>query len=152
MKNKFRSIFHWILVDELAVGSLPKDEKDIDFLKREGVNSILSLCSKEEGYLSKKAYKYFICKSFALPDHTSKRLPTINELNSALDILQKLIKKGSVYVHCFAGVERSPLLCMAYIMVINKIDRQTALEYMMQTHPQTNPLKGQLDLLDELVF
>ena len=30
MKNKFRSIFHWILVDELAVGSLPKDEKDID--------------------------------------------------------------------------------------------------------------------------
>lgn len=152
MKNKFRSIFHWILVDELAVGSLPKDEKDIDFLKREGVNSILSLCGKEEGHLSKKAYENFICKSFALPDHTSKRLPTINELNSALDILQKLIKKGSVYVHCFAGVERSPLLCMAYIMVINKIDRQTALEYMMQTHPQTNPLKGQLDLLDELVF
>lgn len=148
MESKFKSSFSWILVDELAVGALPKSDEDIDFLKKEGIDCILTLCSIEEGNISNKAYGNFVCESFILPDHTSKKLPTINELNRALDILNNLTKKGSVFVHCFAGVERSPLLCMAYIITNKNIDKQTALEYMMQTHTQTNPLRGQLDLLD----
>ena len=61
-----------------------------------------------------------------------------------------MIQKGPVYVHCFAGVERSPLICIAYLMKNQNIDLQDALEYLMQTHPITNPLKGQLNIISQL--
>lgn len=148
MVNKFVSNFSWILVEEIAVGSLPKQNSDLEFLKQEGIKCILTLCAKNEGEIAENISEYFYCKRFVLPDHSSKRIPTKDELTEALNILKDLITKGPVYIHCFAGVERSPLLCMAYLMTSNNIDRQTALEYMMQTHPNTNPLKGQLELLN----
>lgn len=142
--------FNWILINELAVGALPKTFEDIDFLKKEGVDCILSLCDKNEGDLPENLNKFFFCERFVLPDHSSERIPTIEEINKSLVILKNLLKKGAVYVHCYAGIERSPLLCMAYLISHKNIDRQTALEYMMQTHPKTNPLKGQLELLDDI--
>ena len=51
---------------------------------------------------------------------------------------------------CVLLVERSPLLCIAYLIMHKSIDKQNALEYLMQIHPSTNPLKGQLALLDSL--
>ena len=38
----------WILSNEIAIGSAPKTLEDINHLKINGINGILSLCSKEE--------------------------------------------------------------------------------------------------------
>ena len=49
--NKFfteRYKISWVLTDELAVGPAPIISEHIDYLKEQGIVSILSLCSKEE--------------------------------------------------------------------------------------------------------
>ena len=66
----------------------------------------------------------------------------------ALSIYNKIKNNGPVYVHCVASVERSPLLCLAILIQDKKLKFQDALDYLMQVHPQTNPLIGQLKLLD----
>ena len=142
--------FDWVLIDELAVGALPKKDSHLSFLKDNNIKSIFTLCAEEEGQLPINFKDQFNCNNYVLPDHKSKTLPKIEDIKECINILENLIKKGAVYVHCFAGVERSPLICLAYLITNKNIDMQNALEYMMQIHPSTNPLKGQLDTLNKL--
>ena len=142
--------FDWVLIDELAVGALPKKNKHLNFLKSKNIKSIFTLCAKEEGEIETNIEDFFFCERYVLPDHTSKKLPSLDQIRKSIEILENLMRKGPVYLHCFAGVERSPLICIAYLITKKNIDVQNALEYMMQIHPRTNPLKGQLDILNKL--
>ena len=47
-------------------------------------------------------------------------------------------------------MERSPLVCLAWLVQEHRMTPERALDYMMQQHPGTNPLPGQLALLHEL--
>ena len=82
-----------------------------------------------------------------LPDHRTGRLPQLAELEAALDALAGLRQQGPVYVHCVAAMERSPLVCLAWLVRRQGLTPQRALDYLMQVHPGTNPLPGQLALL-----
>ena len=44
-------------------------------------------------------------------------------------------------------MERSPLLCMAWLIRHRGLSRLEALEYLMHVHPGTSPLPEQLALL-----
>ena len=141
----------WILVNELAIGPAPKNKKDISKLKAEGIVSILSLCREDEAEFSSQLNDFFHCKRFILPDHRSGRIPTIEELNQALNLIVELKNNGPIFVHCVAAMERSPLVCMAWLIKEHNLKPQQALDYMMQIHPGTNPLAEQFKLLNNLV-
>ena len=47
-------------------------------------------------------------------------------------------------------MERSPLVCLAWLVSRHGQSPQAALDYLMQVHPGTNPLPGQLKLLNQL--
>ena len=85
-----------------------------------------------------------------LPDHRVARLLELAELEQALSALAELRGTGPVYVHCVAAMERSPLVCLAWLVRRQGLTPQRALDYLMQVHPGTNPLPGQLALLAEL--
>ena len=143
----------WVLVNELAVGPAPTSSQHIEDLKHQGLRSILSLCSEEEAPPPDDLQINFIHKRIVLPDHRTGRLPQLEELKQALVVLSELIDQhGPVYVHCVAAVERSPLLCMGWMVHRHKLNPNTALEYLMQVHPRTNPLPGQLALLSHPNF
>jgi protein-tyrosine phosphatase len=82
-----------------------------------------------------------------LPDHRHDRLPDLAELQEALAMLESLRQHGPVYVHCVAAMERSPLVCLAWLVSRHGLRPQPALDYLMQVHPGTSPLPGQLALL-----
>ena len=63
------------------------------------------------------------------------------------NIMEELMDKGSVLVHCYAGVERSPLICIAWLMKNKGLDLDDSLRYLMEVNPGTNPLPQQLNLL-----
>ena len=153
--KKFRSQtsfkIDWILVNELAIGRAPKNEKDISKLKAEGIISVLSLCREDEAESPSQIKDFFNCKRFILPDHKSGRIPTIEELNQSLDLMAELKKNGPIFVHCVAAMERSPLVCMAWLIKEHNLKPQQALDYMMQIHPGTNPLAEQFELLNNIV-
>ena len=141
---------NWILNNQLAIGPAPLKKQHLDLLQQEGLAVILSLCDIKEVKIPESINTRFICKRFVLPDHKAGRLPSIIEINQSINILSDLMQKGPVFVHCVAAMERSPLICMAWLVKKNKLNPQEALDYMMQSHSGTNPLPGQLALLKDL--
>ena len=153
MQNRPQRRFRidWVLVNELAIGPAPRAERHLDRLADAGVKAILSLCAAEEALPPAGLSERFACKRLVLPDHHSGRLPELIELQSALDTLTELhCQHGAVFVHCVAAMERSPLVCLAWLVTHHKQKPEQALDYLMQVHPGTNPLPGQLALLQEL--
>ncbi len=150
MQTNKKLSFSWILVDELMVGSAPLTKEHLLILKREGIKSVLTLCSSKEVDLAQEINKHFVNQRFVLPDHTFRKYPEPGEIINVLEILENLIKEGPVYVHCFAGIERSPLICMAWLIKKYKMGVNESLRYMMSMHQKTNPLPRQLDCLHKI--
>ena len=140
---------NWVLVNELAIGTAPCTESHLDLLAEQGIRAVLSLCSSLEMPPPKDLHQRFICERLVLPDHRSGRMPDLAEIEAALDVLSRLLCKGPVFVHCAAAIERSPLLCLCWLVIHYRQSPQSALDYMMQVHPLTNPLPGQLTLVSE---
>mgnify|MGYP001214281408 FL=1 len=67
-----------------------------------------------------------------------------------LSKLKKLISFGPVFVHCIASMERSPMICMAWLIKEHNLSVQEALDYLMNIHPGTNPLREQIEILEKL--
>lgn len=141
---------NWVLINELAISSAPKNKNNLDEIHNRGIKSVITLCSEKEVALPKNIGLKFIHKRFVLPDHTYKEDLKIKDIKRILDIIIELKKFGPVLVHCFAGVERSPLICMAWLISKEGLDLNTSLRYLMQVNPGTNPLPEQLFLLKAL--
>ncbi len=137
----------WVLQNELAIGSIPKTYQHVLELKNQKIKWIFSLCDKNEVDIDFDYEDYFSCRRVVLPDHKYGKPPTIKQLNLALDNLAEIIKYGPVYIHCVAGVERSPLVCMAWLVQNYYLTPTQALDYLMDIHIGTNPLPEQLRLL-----
>ena len=146
--SRFR--LDWVLVQELAVGPAPRAERHLERLTEAGVTAVLSLCSEQEAPPPAGLESRFECRRLVLSDHRVERLPELAQLEQALEALAELRAKGPVYVHCVAAMERSQLVCLAWLVRRHGLTPQRALDYLMQVHPGTNPLPGQLALLAQL--
>ena len=140
----------WVLINKLAVGPVPINKKNLESLKLLGIKSILSLCDEKETTSKINYENDFIHTRIVLPDHKYKNKLTLDKLNEALNQLIDLSEKGPVFVHCVASVERSPLLCMAFLVRKKSLNPYQALDYLMQVHKGTNPLSDQFKLLFKL--
>ena len=150
--NYSRFRLNWVLVNELAIGPAPRAEHHLDHLQDAKVRAVLSLCDTNEAEPPLSLQQRFICRRLVLPDHRINRSLELNELHSALKLLKSLQPEGPVFVHCVAAIERSPLVCMAWLVEHKSLSPTDALEYLMQVHPGTNPLPQQLSVLRELQF
>lgn len=148
-RNRFR--IDWVLVDELALGPAPLAERHLDRLEAEGVQAVFSLCDTAEAPPPAGMESRFRCARLVLPDHRSGHPPELSQLQQALATLAELRTYGPVFVHCLAAMERSPLLCLAWLVQHHGQPLQRALDYLQQLHPGTNPLPEQLRVLHELV-
>ena len=149
-KNQF--IFNWILSNKLAIGTSPIESKNLIFLKTKKVRNIIGLCSKEEIDWHENIYKNFNCERIVLPDSQTNLLPSKDNLNLALNKLIYAINKDITFVHCFASVERSPLLCTMYIMYKYKLTIEDALDYVKRMHSYANPTNQQLSLINKALI
>ena len=140
----------WVLVNELAVGPAPLDSFHLNRLKAEGINGILSLCSTEELPEPDGLELLFNFKRVVLPRPCAKIYPSVEQLQDALTALAELHTHGAVYVHCLAAFERSPLVCMGWLMQQHGVSMQQALDYMQQVHSGTCPPSDLLAILNEL--
>ena len=140
----------WVLIDELAVGPAPKAERHLDYLEAEGVKAVLSLSSQNEAPLPEQIEQRFQYRRLVLPDHKADRFVKREEIQQAITILHSLWLHRPVFVHCVAAMERSPLVCLAWLMQEQGLSQRQALDYLMQIHPGTSPLPEQLLVLNDL--
>ena len=139
-------IFDWVLINKLAIGTPLLQISDVEFIKQKGIRSILNLCSEKEAPFNHKENKFKFIR-FPLPDHKHKELITNAQIIQSVNYVDELLIYGPVFVHCVASVERSPLICMAWLMKNLSLNFRESWEYMRQVHPQTNPLSSQLKQL-----
>mgnify|MGYP006272417103 CR=1 FL=1 len=144
-ESRFR--ISWVLRDQLALGPAPRAARHLDRLEQEGIRAVLSLCAADEHEQPPELRDRFHGARVVLPDHRSGCAPTPAQLQQALSALTSLRRHGPVFVHCLASMERSPLVCLAWLMREQGLTRLQALDYLSQVHPGTNPLPEQLALL-----
>ena len=142
LKNKF--IFNWVLKNKLAIGTSPMNIEDLVLLEKNKVKNILCLCSEEESKWHLELENSFFCNRFILPDSNQKNLPTNMQIDKAYKILKKLVKNDITFVHCFASIERSPLLCIMFIIDNYNLNLEESLDYVKRLHNLTNPRNNQL--------
>ncbi len=141
----------WVIKNKLAIGIAPTKEEHLKTLKNKGIKSIVSLCDISEAKPPKEMNEIFNCERIVLPDHKSNRNLETNEISNVINTMKKMENEMPIYVHCLAGKERSPLICMAWLRVYKKIDNIQALNYMMQVHSGTCPLDSHLSVLDNYI-
>ena len=148
MKKRFK--LDWVLNNELAVGPAPLKESHFEYLANKNIKSILNLCNEKEAPIHENFKPLFNFERFTLPDHKVNKQIEVYEIKEIIEIIESLKFFGAVYVHCFAGVERSPLICMAWLISKHKLSPQRSLDYLMEVHKGSNPLPSQYKLLSHI--
>jgi protein-tyrosine phosphatase len=105
----------------LFVGPDPREEADFEALKAAKITSILSLQTKDDlrdrgiEWEERSALKVGLAfRSVPVTDFNSADLQ--RKLPDCVSVLDGMLKAGhSVYVHCTAGVSRSPTVVAAYL-------------------------------------
>ncbi len=147
-----RSIsLHWIIQNRLAVGPIPTIET-ADSLKTAGIRSVLTLCGEEEGKLAQQVLTDYRWQRLLLPDSHYAEKMTPEKLKEAIDIAHRFIATdGPLYIHCLAGMERSPTVCVGYLCLHEKMQVWEALNLVKSANPRTNITPDQIQVLQSLL-
>jgi predicted protein tyrosine phosphatase len=77
----------------------------------------------------------------------------INKAEGGLKILRDMIKSGErVYVHCTAGIYRSPQMIALYLTIFDKYSLEEAVHFIKRNHPYAKPnckvIKNTIGMMD----
>ena len=147
-------IFNWILINKFAIGTPVNCEEDLLILEKNRITSVLDLRnasdfnkSSKQSFLTEIKFDYH---NIQLPDHNSKRIANAEEIDQSLKALSRLLIKGPVFMHCYAAVERCPLISIAYIHKYKGLTINQSYDYVKQQNEKTNVSLKQLKVLSEL--
>ena len=123
--------------DHLLVGSYPQSPEDVLHLKALGVTAVLSLQSDQD--LEARAIQWDLFLRFYQRQGLEVvRVPIVDfdpddlaqRLTEAVDALDGLIRAGhTVYLHCTAGLNRSPTTAIAWLSLQPGMDIDAATEH-----------------------
>lgn len=138
--------FSWILPQRLAVGPAPRNYRA---LKKLGFSAALNLQEDSEpGPAGAEVPEGFTVARVPIRDGIIGGIPTVEQIAEAVETLEDLVRQGAVYVHCFAGVGRSPMVCMAYLAGAEGKDLEEAREFVASRHIPAAPSESQLETVE----
>lgn len=146
--------WNWLLSGRLAIGSHPQSELDWRQLRRAGINAVFNCCFPDEDrHLPTVPEAWgWNCQRVSLPDHRAQVPLSEQTLKSNLEVLHDLyVASDSLYIHCWAGQERSVLMGIGLLAYGQQMTIFEALDHTKRHHPPSRPLFGQLALLEEVL-
>jgi len=146
--RKDRFCCHWVLPGKLAIGPLPTHKNHYAHLQQEQIQAILSLCPETEGSILPEFKDQFHCLSYPLPDSHYQEPLTPEDLGQAVDLIQETLEQGkSLYIHCFAAIERSPTVCLAYLCRHQGLELWESLRFLKEVHRRSAPTETELQAI-----
>lgn len=141
----------WVIPHKLAIGRLPQ-LGDGEQLIKANIKAVLSLCAEEEGILPEEITTKFQCFRLVLPDRHYNTKMTAEQLAEAVNIVHQNIENNPpIFVHCLAGIERSPTVCIAYLCKYHKMELWEAANWLKQVHSSSLPDDSALRAIRELL-
>lgn len=141
----------WILPHRLAVGPIPDETIELQLIQS-GIKAILTLCDETEGALPAHISSRFQWQRCVLPDSHYEAKMTSSELYEAIECLRVTLSQNRpTYVHCLAGMERSPTVCVSYLCVHEKMPLWEALNWVKQCNPRTSITHEQLQVIQQVI-
>jgi protein-tyrosine phosphatase len=144
--------FNWIKTGKLAIGAMPKSIQHWQQLEADNFSQRFSCCYPYE-HIFTPIPSHWISKEISLPDHRAQDILRADTLIRALQVANSMMNEasGPLYIHCFAGQERSVLVAIGLICILDKKDLFDSLNYVRSCHKKARPIYSQLDLLDQLL-
>ena len=125
--------FVWVEKGKLAGSGYPASRKQVEWLARAGVRSILSLTEQPlpvawtEGLDVSTGH-------VPIADHEP---PSFESLNRAVDFVENAVEAGRpVLVHCLAGEGRTGCVLAAYMIRVKGLGANEALAKVRETKPE----------------
>lgn len=144
-ENPVRSV-DWVIPGKLALGGLPRPGDERSFAHHQ-IGAILSLCDECEGSFSSTMSQLFRHYRCVLPDSHYAIALTPRKLGEAVEIVHHSLRQGEpIYVHCLAGMERSPTVCIAYLCRYCRQDFWEAASWVKQVRAIARPTEEQLQV------
>ncbi|MEB3214356.1 MAG: dual specificity protein phosphatase [Leptolyngbyaceae bacterium] len=148
-KHEHAFPIHWVLPQQLAVGRLPK-ATDTQALVKSNIQAIVALCSETEGQWPTDLDQNFYCRRIVIPDSHYSAILQSSHLATVIDHLHDCIESQlPVFVHCLAGIERSPTVCAAYLCRHRNYTLWESLSWLKQVHPNSLPTEQQIQAIRE---
>ncbi len=114
-------------------------------LARDGIDCVVDL--REKGSNVGHWPPKILVRHIPLEDHGT---PSIEELRDAAVTVSSLVKQGhDVLVHCHAGVERTPMVVCAALLMMGW-SLTDAYQRVLEVRPEAAPTDGQLAVLRSL--
>ena len=151
-ESNSKFFINWIIKNKLAIGKYPSNEEDLELIRKKGIKSILNLCTEEEAPIPNGLLENFEFFRYPLPDHKVQKKLEEFEILEVIEVVEKLLKNGPIFIHCYASVERSPFICIAWLVLKENIAFLNALDHVKQSHALSNPIKDHLNLLMNIKF
>lgn len=141
----------WVIPGKLAVGDLPQPG-DRARLEQANIQVILSLTAPIEADLPPEIAQHFRCARVSLPDSRYTIHLRVDRLAKAVDLVHRsLSQQLPIYVHCLAGIERSPMVCIAYLCCYHQLELWEAVTWLKEVRPCASPTMAQLQVVQELL-
>jgi hypothetical protein len=144
--------YSWIINGKLAVGPIPKTSLHWRQLEDDGFSSRFSCCYPYE-HIFPEIPHHWLSGQVSLPDHRGQEELSKEKLCGALQTCEELLTANAspLYLHCFAGQERSVLVAIGLVCILKKKDLFDSLNYVKQCHGNAKPLYNHLETLDQVL-
>lgn len=144
--------YNWIITNKLAIGPMPKTRRHWEQLESDGFLNRFSCCYPYEHIFSPIPNSWN-SSEVSLPDHREQEPLDKQKLIHALKQAEGMILNhpNALYLHCFAGQERSALMAIGLVCILEKKDLFDSIAFVRQCHKRAKPLYSQLDLLEQVL-